>query len=65
LPPSADDAKRFMTQEPSRFAGYSVSTDVTATDAVALLIAAVKAGAHGIGEVKYHLEADGLEMAWR
>ena len=26
----ADDGKRFMAQEPTRFAGYSVSTDVTA-----------------------------------
>src|SRR5438270_9240051 len=50
----ADNAKSYMSREPSRFAGYSVSTDVSATDAVQLLTAAVKAGAHGIGEVKYH-----------
>jgi uncharacterized protein len=59
---STDDAKRFMAQEPMRFADYSTSTDVTATDAVKLLTEAVKAGAHGIGEVKYHVAADGPEM---
>jgi predicted TIM-barrel fold metal-dependent hydrolase len=59
---SVDDAKRFMAQEPTRFAGYSVSTDVTASDAVQLLTAAVKAGAQGFGEVKYHVAADGPEM---
>jgi predicted TIM-barrel fold metal-dependent hydrolase len=59
---NADDAKRFMAQEPARFAGYSVSSDVTAADAVALLTAAVKDGAHGFGELKYHVDADGPEM---
>jgi predicted TIM-barrel fold metal-dependent hydrolase len=59
---AADDAKRFMAQEPTRFAGYSVSTDVSAPDAVKLLTEAVKAGAHGFGEVKFHVEADGPEM---
>src|ERR1700744_2364554 len=58
----ADDCKRFMQQERSRFAGYSVSTDVSAPDAVKLLTEAVKAGAHGFGEVKFHVEADGPEM---
>ena len=57
-----DDAKRFMAQEPARFAGYSVSTNVSAPDAVKLLTEAVKAGAHGFGEVKFHVEADGPEM---
>lgn len=58
----ADDAKRFMAQEPTRFAGYSVSTDVSAPNAVKLLTQAVKAGARGFGEVKYHVDADGPEM---
>ncbi len=58
----ADDVKRFMAREPARFAGYSVSTDVTVPDAVKLLTEAVKAGAHGFGEVKYHVAADGPEM---
>ena len=57
-----DQARQFMVQEPTRFPGYSTSTDVTAPDAVDLLTAAVKAGAHGFGEVKYHVEADGPEM---
>jgi hypothetical protein len=34
---SADDAKRFMADEPRRFAGYSVSSDITAADAVDVL----------------------------
>src|SRR5271163_759291 len=59
---AADDCKRFMAQEPTRFAGYSVSTDVSAPDAVKMLTEAVKAGAHGLGEVKFHVEADGAEM---
>src|ERR1700733_2043692 len=59
---AADDAKRFMAQEPSRFAGYSVSTNVSAPDAVKLLTEAVKSGAHGFGEGKFHVEADGPEM---
>ena len=65
---AADEAKRFMEQEPTRFAGYSVSTHVSAPDAVKLLTEAVKAGAHGFGEVKYHVQADGPEMregGWR
>jgi uncharacterized protein len=57
-----DAAKRFMAQAPTRFHGYATSTDVSAADAVELLTAAVKAGAHGFGEVKYHVEADGPEM---
>ncbi len=57
-----DQAKQFMSQETTRIAGYSTSTDVSAPDAVELLTAAVKAGAHGFGEVKYHVEADGPEM---
>ena len=59
---SADDAQRFMANEPKRIAGYSVSTDITVADAVKILTEAVKAGAHGIGEVKSHVEADGPEM---
>src|SRR5665811_2359455 len=59
---AADDAKRFMAQEPTRFAGYSVSTNVSEPDAVKLLTEAVKSGAHGFGEVKFHVEADGPEM---
>src|ERR1700734_1933492 len=59
---AADDVKRFMAQEPTRFAGYSVSTDVSAPDAGKLLTEAGKPGAPGFGEVKYHLQADGPEM---
>src|SRR6202451_3205731 len=58
----ADGCKRFMAQEPARFAGYSVSTNVSAPDAVKLLTEAGKAGAHGFGEGQYHVEAEGPEM---
>lgn len=43
---------------PCAMAGY----DVTKPDAEKVLTAAVKAGARGIGELKYHVEADGPEM---
>jgi uncharacterized protein len=59
---SVDDVKRFMQQEPARLPGYSTSTDVTASDAIALLTEAVKSGAHGFGEVKYHVACDSPEM---
>ncbi len=59
---AVDDVKRFIAQEPTRFAGYSASTNVSAPDAITLLTAAVKAGAHGFGEVKFHVDADGPEM---
>ena len=59
---SVDRATMFMQQQPTRFAGYSASTDVTSPDAVKLLTEAVKHGAHGFGEVKFHVEADGPEM---
>lgn len=59
---SVDDARRFLAQEPARFPGYSTSTNVTAPDAIKLLTAAVKAGAHGFGEIKYHVACDSPEM---
>jgi hypothetical protein len=59
---SVDDARRFLNQEPARFPGYSTSTDVTARDAIGLLTAAVKGGAHGFGEIKYHVACDSPEM---
>jgi uncharacterized protein len=58
----ADQAKQFMAAEPTRIGGYSTSTNVSSPDAVTLLTAAIKAGAHGFGEVKYHVDADGPEM---
>jgi hypothetical protein len=59
---AVDDAKHFQAQEVARFPGYSTSTDVSAPDAITLLTEAVKAGAHGFGEIKYHVAADGPEM---
>ena len=59
---SVEDVKRFLDAEPVRFAGYSASSDIKSADAVKLLTEAVKNGAHGLGEVKYQVEADGPEM---
>ncbi len=59
---SVDDVKRFQAAEPARFPGYSASSNVSAPDAITLLTEAVKGGAHGFGEIKYHVAADGPEM---
>jgi len=54
-------AKEVMAKYPGRF-WLSVSADVTKPDAEQLLTAAVKDGAIGIGELKYHVAADGPEL---
>jgi predicted TIM-barrel fold metal-dependent hydrolase len=47
---------------PGRVLGWFASTDVTKSDAEALLTKAIKNGAIGFGEIKYHVEAAGPEM---
>jgi len=47
---------------PSRILGWFSSTDVTKPEAEALLTQAIKNGAIGFGEIKYHVEAAGPEM---
>jgi predicted TIM-barrel fold metal-dependent hydrolase len=47
---------------PGRLLGWFASTDLTKPDAEALLTKAIKNGAIGFGEIKYHVEAAGPEM---
>jgi predicted TIM-barrel fold metal-dependent hydrolase len=47
---------------PGRVLGWFASTDVTKPDAEALLTKAIKNGALGFGEIKFHVEAAGPEM---
>lgn len=47
---------------PGRLLGWFASTDVTKPEAEALLTKAIKNGAIGFGEIKYHVEAAGPEM---
>lgn len=57
-----DEIKKAQSGYPGRFPGYSVGTDVSAPDAEKILTDAVKHGAHGFGELKYHVSAVGPEM---
>jgi len=47
---------------PGRFLGWFASADITKPDAEELLTKAVKAGAIGFGELKFHVEAAGPEL---
>jgi uncharacterized protein len=47
---------------PGRLLGWFASTDITKPEAEALLTNAIKNGAIGFGEIKYHVEAAGPEM---
>jgi predicted TIM-barrel fold metal-dependent hydrolase len=49
-------------QNPGHFPAWFTSADVTKPDAETLLTAAMKAGAKGIGELKFPVEADGPQM---
>lgn len=46
---------------PGRFV-WSASTDITKPDAAEVLTKAVKDGASGLGEIKFHVAADGPEL---
>jgi predicted TIM-barrel fold metal-dependent hydrolase len=56
-----DQTKSRMEQAPGRMALFA-SVDVTRSDAIPMLRAAVKAGAIGLGELKSRVAADGPEM---
>jgi hypothetical protein len=56
------EVKALQAANPGMFPCYMVGYDVTRPDAEQVLTAAVKAGARGIGELKYHVTADGPEM---
>lgn len=59
---SQDEVHALQAANPGLFPCYMASYDVTRPDAEKILTAAVKAGAKGIGELKYHVAADGPEM---
>lgn len=58
---SLPQARAVVEKFPTRFA-LSVATDITKPEASKILTDAVKAGAKGIGEIKFHVDADGPEM---
>lgn len=53
--------KAIQAKYPKRFV-WSASTDITKPDAADVLTKAVKDGARGFGELKFHVEADGPEL---
>lgn len=59
---SADQIRALKTQYPGRFLGWFASADITKPDAADLLTKAVKSGAVGLGEIKFHVEAAGPEL---
>jgi uncharacterized protein len=56
-----DQVKALQAAAPRRFTWFS-SCDVTKPDAEAVLTQAVKDGAQGFGEMKFHVAADGPEL---
>ena len=58
---AADQVKAIQAKNPGRFVWFA-SADITKPDAEAILTEAVKAGACGLGEIKFHVEAAGPEL---
>jgi predicted TIM-barrel fold metal-dependent hydrolase len=58
---AVEQAKAIQAKYPNRFV-WSASADITKPDAVEVLTKAVKDGAQGFGELKFHVEADGPEL---
>jgi predicted TIM-barrel fold metal-dependent hydrolase len=59
--PVAAQVRDLQAQYPKRFVWFA-STDITKPDAEAILTQAVKDGAGGLGEIKFHVAADGPEL---
>lgn len=59
---SAESIAAFKRQYPGKVLGWFASADITKPDAEALLTQAVKRGAIGFGELKFHVEAAGPEL---
>jgi len=59
---SAGRIQAIRAQYPGRFLGWFASTDITKPDAEEILTKAVKSGAAGFGELKFHVEAAGPEL---
>src|SRR5262249_687138 len=53
-----EQVKAIQSKYPNRFV-WSASADITKPDAAEVLTKAVKDGARGLGEIKFHVEADG------
>ena len=58
---SAEQIRAIQARYPGRFV-WAASADITRPDAAAVLTQAVKDGALGLGEIKYHVAADGPEL---
>src|SRR5262247_4897592 len=56
-----EQVKAIQAKYPKRFV-WSASADITRPDAAEVLTKAVKDGAQGLGEIKFHVEADGPEL---
>ena len=59
---AAERVKAARTQYPGRFLGWFAATDITKPGAEEALTAAIKSGASGFGELKFHVEAAGPEL---
>ena len=59
--PVVERVKAIQSKYPNRFV-WAASTDITKPDAAEVLTKAVKDGALGFGEIKFHVEADGPEL---
>ncbi len=59
---AVEQIRNLQTQYPGRFLGWFASADITKPDAEQLLTNAVKNGAIGFGEIKFHVAADGPEL---
>ena len=51
-----------QAQNPHRFPSWFASSDITKPEAESILTQAVKNGASGFGEIKFHVAADGPEL---
>jgi predicted TIM-barrel fold metal-dependent hydrolase len=56
------DIAAIRAKYPGRVLGWFASADITKPEAEDLLTKAVKSGAIGLGELKYHVEANGPEL---
>jgi len=59
---SAEQIEAIRSKYPGRLLGWFASADITQADAGSLLTKAVKSGAAGFGELKFHVEAAGPEL---
>jgi predicted TIM-barrel fold metal-dependent hydrolase len=59
---SGEQIEAIRAQYPGRVLGWFASADITKPEAESLLTNAVKKGAAGFGEIKFHVEAAGPEL---